>query len=391
MRVVLLNNLPTPYFLPLFRQLSVVSGWELVICFSTRWKSDLGWAEGSIRSDLPPGAIFLDQQDGAGRRGWERSLARALKLLCLLWREPPEYLICYGYSLLPQLTLLLWAIITRTPFAVIGDANVHCDKARGVRRRVKRFWLRLLTRRAAAVLTIGTANRQFWERYGARAERMFPVPFAVDNEAFAAGDSGRLAAAERERARLGLTDRVVFISVGRLVERKNVELLIRAIQRLEPAEPAALVIAGDGEERARLEALAAGDPRIRFLGAVKPPDLPLCYRLGDALILAAHDEPWGLVTNEAMASGLAVIGHRDCGSTIDLVSNDNGVILESFEIEELVDAMRRLISDRVGLEQMKRSSREKIGQWSVEAAVDGLICAVERTKRRPMESLRNNQ
>jgi hypothetical protein len=67
------------------------------------------------------------------------------------------------------------------------------------------------------------------------------------------------------------------------------------------------------------------------------------------------------------------------------------VILESFEIEELVDAMRRLISDRVGLEQMKRSSREKIGQWSVEAAVDGLICAVERTKRRPMESLRNNQ
>lgn len=391
MRVVLLNNLPAPYFLPLFRQLSVASGWELVICFSTRWKSDLGWAEGSIRNDLPPGAIFLDQQDGAGRRGWERSLARALKLLCLLWREPPDYLICYGYSLLPQLTLLLWAIITRTPFAVIGDANVHCDKAQGVRRRVKRFWLRLLTHRAAAVLTIGTANRQFWERYGAQAERMFPVPFTVDNEAFAAGASGRLVAAERERARLGLADRVVFISVGRLVERKNVELLIRAIQQLEPAEPAALVIAGDGEERPRLEALAAGDPRIRFLGAVKPPDLPLCYRLGDVLILAAHDEPWGLVTNEAMASGLAVIGHRYCGSTIDLVGNDNGVILESFEVEELVDAMRRLISDRVGLEQMKRSSREKIGQWSVEAAVDGLICAVERTKRRPMESLRNNQ
>jgi hypothetical protein len=110
-----------------------------------------------------------------------------MTMLRLLRRERPEYLICYGYSLVPQLTALLWAILTGTRFAVIGDANIHCDRTRGLKRLLKGVWLRVLTRQAAAILTIGKANRQFWEKYGAAEERMFPVPFAVDNESFPDG------------------------------------------------------------------------------------------------------------------------------------------------------------------------------------------------------------
>ncbi|MFM8395719.1 MAG: glycosyltransferase family 4 protein, partial [Acidobacteriota bacterium] len=375
--------LPAPYFLPIFRQLSVVSGWELVICFSTSWRPDLGWADGSLATELPHGATFLDQEGPDWLRGWGGSLSRSLTLLSLLRREQPDYVISYGYTLLPQLTLLLWAILTRTPFAIIGDANIHCDRARGMKRRLKEVWLRMVTGQAAAILTIGIANRQFWRKYGAREEQMFPVPFAVDNDAFMNGAAARQEATRRERERRGLAERVVFISVGRLIERKNVDLLIRAIQRLEPAAPAALVIAGNGEERTRLEALAAGDQRIHFLGGVAPTDLPSCYGLADVLILAARDEPWGLVTNEAMACGLAIIGHQDCGSTIDLVDEDNGTILRSFEVDELAEAMRWMINDPAAMERMKRNSQEKIGQWSVEAAVSGLINAVENSRRRP--------
>ena len=219
-------------------------------------------------------------------------------------------------------------------------------------------------------------------------EQMFLVPFAVDNDAFVSGAAARQEEARREREQRGLARRVVFISVGRLIERKNVDLLIQAIQRLEPTEPAALLIAGDGEERARLEALAAGDPRIHFLGGIKPADLPLCYGLADVLILAARDEPWGLVTNEAMACGLAIIGHKDCGSTIDLVDEENGAILQGFEVDELVESMRRMISDRATMERMKQNSRKKIDQWSVEAAVSGLINAVECTKRSTIRRLK---
>lgn len=391
MRVLLLNNLPAPYFMPVFRHLATTSGWELLICFSTRWRPDLGWAEGSIESTIPARTVYLEDDSKVGGRSGEptsqsgsgpASLRKVAVLLRLLWRERPDYLVCYGYTEASQLSLLLWALLRRIPFALIGDSNIHCDGARGMRRIMKRLWLRVLTARAAAILTIGTANRKFWEKYGARDQQMFLVPFAVDNQKFR-DRTGRLRELARERlARLGIEGRVIFISVGRLVERKNVELLIQAMRQLDPTEPAALLIAGDGERREELMAAAGGDARIVFLGNIRPDDLPVCYHMADALIIAARDEPWGLVTNEAMASGLAVIAHGECGSAVDLVCSKNGIILRSFEVEEVVGAMRRLIDNRTELERMKQNSQAKIIAWSVEAAATSLIAAVEQTARR---------
>ena len=378
MRVLLLNNLPAPYFLPVFRHLAVTTDWELLVCFASRWRSDLGWAKGSIETTIPARTVYLESDGGEG----SMRLAKGLALLRLLRRERPDYLVCYGYTQVPQLTLLVWALLTGTPFALIGDANIHCDRARGLKRMLKWLWLRLLTARAAAILTIGTASQRFWEKYGARSERTFAVPFAVDNRQFKEGSAQQRELAAEKLRQLGLEGRVVFISVGRLIERKNVELLIRAVRQLDPAEPAALLIAGDGEQRERLLTEAGGDPRIVFLGNIRPNDLPFCYSMADALILAARDEPWGLVTNEAMACGLAVIAHAECGSAIDLVCDRNGITLRSFNVEEVVAAMRRLIANPAELEQMKQYSRVKIDEWSVEAAAGGLIAAIERTSRR---------
>lgn len=391
MRVLLLNNLPAPYFLPVFRHLAIMSGWELLICFATRWRPDLGWSEGSVEATIPARTVYLDDNGKVGGGAGEAasasgsrlaSLRKVWVLLTLLWRERPDYLVCYGYTQAPQLLLLLWALLWGVPFALIGDANIHCDHARGMRRVLKWLWLRALTARAAAILTIGIANRQFWKKYGARDQQMFQVPFAVDNRKFNDNRAGLRELAREKLARLGLAERVVFISVGRLVERKNVELLIRAMRQLDPQEPAALLIVGDGEQRERLAAAAGGDARIVFLGNIRPDDLPICYHMADALILAARDEPWGLVTNEAMAAGLAVIAHAECGSAVDLVSSRNGIILRSFEVDEVVGAMRQLIGNRAELELMKQHSEAKIVEWSVEAAATCLIVAVERTVRR---------
>lgn len=397
MRVLLLNNLPAPYLIPLFRRLAEASGWQLTVCFATEWRPDLGWpdpgrTEHSLGAEIPARTIYLDRSDDqrTTRRGWlgghQRELASGWKLLEQLRREPPDYLICYGYTLLPQLTLLLWALITGTPFALIGDANIYCDRMhrrRNLRKRiVKTLWLRLLTWRAAAILTIGTANQLFWESYGAAAEKLFRVPFAVDNGYFMAAAESRREEARQMRAALGLAEKTVFISIGRLVERKNVDLLIRAVKDFSVDEPVALLIAGTGEEQLRLVDLAAGDPRIIFLGGIAPGELPLYYGLADVLILAARDEPWGLVTNEAMACGLAVIAHGECGAAVDLVSEENGVILESFAIDELAAAMRCLTGDERGRRERQRASREKIIDWNIEAAAEGFMAAVEATCQR---------
>jgi glycosyltransferase involved in cell wall biosynthesis len=404
MRILLLNNLPTPYFIPLFQRLAGLGLGELTICFAMDWKSDLGWEEGSVTAQIETRTVYLKSglksglasghaSSGNSLRQMASRASSALRMLKVLREERPDYVICYGYTLAPQLTLLLWALVRRIPFALIGDANIYCDKARGIRRILKRIWLRLLTWRAAAILTIGTASQLFWESYGAKAGKIFRVPFAVDNDHFARETEAQRLAAQRNLTRLGIDERVVFISVGRLIERKNIQLLIEALAIVNSApdgDQAALLIVGAGDELRALEDLAGGDPRIIFAGRVTPAELPRWYAMADVMILAAHDEPWGLVTNEAMASGLAIIAHRECGSTVDLVDEQNGIVLDGFGVEELAMAMRRMIRDEQHLRQRQESSRRKIADWTIEAAAAGVARAVRETCRenRPHQALK---
>src|SRR5262245_54534655 len=376
-RVLLLNNVPAPYFDPLFEKIGQESGWLLTVCYSSDWNKDVGWLESSTAESPSHRTIILDRRNPASKSNRLGSpAAAAVALLKVLSSEKPDYLICYGYTLAPQMTALLWAIMTATPFALIGDANRFNDSAAGVKRLIKTAWLKLLVGKAAALVAIGSANRMFWEFYGAREDKIFDAGFAVDNDFFANECRRRKEDAERLRAQLGLTGKTVFLFAGRLVRRKNVDLIIRAAQVLND-DRIAVVIAGSGAEREALERLAGSSKRIIFAGNVSPEELPLYYALSDALALPASQEPWGLVINEAMASGLAIIAHRHCGAAVDLVAEDNGVTLETLSVEELRDAMRSVAGDRARLNSMKSRSHEKIEGWSIQAAARGIIRAVE--------------
>jgi glycosyltransferase involved in cell wall biosynthesis len=380
-RVLLLNNVPAPYFDPLFEKLGEHPGWHLTVCYSSDWNEAVGWLGKSEAGRSSHDTVVLDASWPALKSRLGSPAAAAAVLMKLLMRDKPDYLICYGYTLMPQTTALLWSVATGTPFALIGDANYYCDATSGLKKPVKRFWLRSLARRAAALIAIGTANRLFWESYGAKAENIFDARFAVDNAAYSRALAGGEAEAAGLKSKLGLENKVVFLFVGRLVRRKNADLIIRAARMLND-DRVAVLIAGSGEERASLEALAGGDRRIVFAGNVPPGELPLYYAASDVLVLPAAQEPWGLVINEAMACGLAIIAHRHCGAAIDLVAPDNGVTLETFSELELARAMESVANDPPLLRSMQARSREKIEAWSIDAEADGIIRAVNQSGKR---------
>jgi len=375
-RVLLLNNVPAPYFDPLFERIGRESGWSLTVCYSSDWNKDVGWKKKAQSEEAAHRTIILDQRNPWMKSKLGSSFTAAIALAKNLMAERPDYLICYGYTLAPQMTALLWAMATGTPFAVIGDANYNTDMAKGLKRPAKRFWLRAVTKRAAALIAVGAANRMFWESYSARPEQLFEARFAVDNDYFARSSAARREDAGRWRERAGLSDKVVFLYVGRLIKRKNVDLIISAAKQIND-ERIAVVIAGDGEERSSLEALANGASRVTFVGGVAPDDLPLYYAAADALILPADQEPWGLVINEAMACGLAVIAHGDCGAAVDLVGPDVGVKLGTFSVHELAEAMRSVGGDDEKRRAMRQRALAKIQSWSIAAAAQGIIRAVE--------------
>lgn len=125
-----------------------------------------------------------------------------------------------------------------------------------------------------------------------------------------------------------------FLSVSRLVPYKRVDLLIAAAN----ANGLPLRIAGDGEDRRRLERLAG--PTVRFLGRVPDEDLPGLYRGASAFLFPAFEDA-GLVPMEAQACGVPVIAYGRGGVCDTVKDGVTGIFFREQSLASLLDAIER--------------------------------------------------
>ena len=163
-----------------------------------------------------------------------------------------------------------------------------------------------------------------------------------------------------------------FLFVGRLIERKGLDVLLQAFTRVDRSE---LWIAGDGPLREPVMAAAAQDERIRIFGHVGGQDLVDLYSQVDALVVPSLYEAWGLVVHEALANGLPVITTDQVAAADDLVDHGvNGFVVPAGSAEETADAMRKVAAWTP--EQQDRAlarSVETIAGCSIERSVGGFL------------------
>ena len=110
-----------------------------------------------------------------------------------------------------------------------------------------------------------------------------------------------------------------------------------------------------------------------FLGFQQQTELPRCYDLCDAFVLPSGSEAWGLVVNEVMCAGRAVIVSDMVGAAPDLVRpGENGAIFRTDDVDDLARAIRDVLADPERLAAMGRRSLDIIERWSFEEDVAGL-------------------
>jgi len=176
-------------------------------------------------------------------------------------------------------------------------------------RRVADPWVKTFMRTSDAWLVYGTRHAKDVVELGADRERVVMAPITP---------LGPDPAIQRPAARAGAGTRYLF--VGRLIERKGLDVLLDAFGRVGAGE---LWIAGDGPLRQMVDAAAAQDTRIRVIGHAAGNALAQAYREADVLVVPSLYEPWGLVVHEGLAYGLPVIATDQVGAADDLV--DPGV------------------------------------------------------------------
>ena len=294
-----------------------------------------------------------------------------------------DALIVHGYAHATEWLAFLSAGKNRTPILLRGESTLVGQRAPWVAA-AKRLALGALLRRIHGALAIGTLNRDFYRAYGVPEERIFWVPYAVDNDRFRADADRWQSSRAQLRQTLGLPPDVpVVLYVGKLIERKRPLDLLDAYARVAADHPAAVVFVGEGAERPRLDAAIArhGLSRISITGFVNQGEIARYYAAADALVLPSSHEPWGLVLNEGMCFGLPVVASDAVGAAPDLVrADDNGFVYPVGDVSALAHVLRRLLTDQALRARMGARSREIVAAFSYDVDVEGILAALHRVR-----------
>jgi phosphatidylinositol alpha-1,6-mannosyltransferase len=248
------------------------------------------------------------------------------------------------------------------PFDVIFCGHLHAVPLAAALKRLggAAMWLQLhgieawqapgrialwATDQADLVTAVSRHTRRLFLQWSRTApETVKVLPNTVD-ERFSPGQ-----APPEFLARHGLQGKRVLLTVSRLAaaERyKGHDRVIESLARLRISHPDLVyVVAGDGDDRPRLERLAAAQglaERVRFIGYIAETELPDLYRAADVFVMPSTGEGFGIVFLQAMASGIPVIGGDADGSRDPLRDGADGLLVAVGDTESLQHSIHELL------------------------------------------------
>jgi glycosyltransferase involved in cell wall biosynthesis len=386
-RIAVLNSHPIQYFAPLYAYLNALPDLDITALylsdFSIRGAKDADFGrEVKWDLDLLAGyrSMFLGNRahgrvpDGfwslIGPEVWSELRSRGYDVLWL-----------HGHNYAANLIALLAAKTAGMHILMRGETHLALPR-NSIKSMLRRPLMNQLYHLCDRVLAIGNANAAFYRAMGVCEQKIFLVPYSVDNDRFM--KAAKMTSGERTeaRARLGVqTNDPVILYAGKFTRRKRPLDLLRAVERLrkETTRSFAVVMAGSGELEHELRVFCAerSIDNVAFPGFVNQSDLPSLYGACDVFVLPSEHEPWGLAVNEAMCAGLPVVVSREVGCVPDLVVEGvNGFTPAAGDIDALAAALRTLIEDDATRRQQGRGSFDRITQWSYRECANGIRAAL---------------
>jgi glycosyltransferase involved in cell wall biosynthesis len=175
------------------------------------------------------------------------------------------------------------------------------------------------------------------------------------------------------RALLGIPeDAFVFVTIGRLIEQKGIDILIQAFSRGLPG--AHVLIVGQGPKEKELKNMVAQQglvDHVHFLGVRK--DIPDILATSDCFVLASRWEGLGIVVLEAMASKLPIIISNFKAGKDMIEHGVQGLVVECENQKALHDEMRRLMGDGSLQQRLADAAYKRVADFSIEHHVNKIL------------------
>jgi len=384
-RLLALGTHPVPYMAPIFRRMAKHPRLELEVAYCTLRGAERGY-DPEFGTEVEWDVPLLDGYEwklvpnkGSGTEGFWGLNNPGLKKII---REGNFDAV---FSFLGYARASFWiaqraAKQARAAFLFGADATT-LEPRDG---RVWKKWFKRITwphifRLADQVLVPSSGTRDLMRSLGIPEDRITLTPYSVDNDWWMAQASRVDRAAERRK--LGLREQeMAVLFCAKLQPWKRPMDLLKAFAKANVPE-SKLVFAGEGPERAELEAEAARvgiAGRVIFLGFVNQSLLPAVYTIADLMVLPSSYEPFAVVVNEAMCCGCPVMASDQVGAARDLilpVAPD--FVFPARNVDALAKKLDVAVKDRKRLAQLKEAAVLHITTWSPERNIEATIQAME--------------
>lgn len=217
-------------------------------------------------------------------------------------------------------------------------------------------------------LAIGNQNKNFYLKNNVKLSKIVKVPYCVDNNFFSYK--------KFNKKKINIIN---FLFAGKLTKKKGVDILLKAFQEIalnqKIKKKYSLTIVGNGDyyKTTKITVKKNNLNFIKILNFKTQKQIKNIYKKSDVLILPSRFEPWGLVINEAMNSGNAIICSDNVGSANDLVKNNvNGFIFKSESSNKLVGAIMKYIKQPDLINKHKQNGIKIINKFSFEICYKNL-------------------
>jgi glycosyltransferase involved in cell wall biosynthesis len=376
-KVMLITNMIGPYCTPLFNFIFEKSEFDFIVVALTEREKGREWEFNGdkikFHYQILPGKQWYfcsKNREVASPNHFNKNVFKTLR------QYNPDVVLTTGYDAIAYWQAFLYCKFANKKYILWnGTTLLSTHGMKGLR------WLlkTIIVRKADKYLAYGSKAKEYLEYFGADSGDINITMNTVDMEYF------RDRVFEYRSADNFLKERkkypkILLLSVCRLVKAKGIDLILQTLAVLNNPD-IGFVIVGNGPEKEYLQEFCSknGLKNIFFEGFCQQNELPKYYALADIFVLPTLNEVWGLVVNEALASGLYVFCSKYSGAAYDLITKGiNGELFDPHKGEDILAFIKQIEKNfETILTKRKDISEHACREFSIAKSGESFLCTVD--------------
>ena len=359
-RVAIITNIPAPYRVDFFEYLQKnYLNYQFTIIYSSRNEDNRNW---KIEQEKMGNSVFLESRTIKIKKRYDNyylhiptGVAKTLKQI------KPDVVVGSEYN--PTIIQALqYCKKYKIPFVSWTDGTLFSERNRNF---IQKFLRRYVITRANAYIASSSKSKEAQIYYGAKKEKCHISYLTVDVEKYIQKPQGQ--------------GKGKILCVGSLIERKGVDLLLKALAKTNCEY--SLYLAGAGPEkdnlRTQAEDLQISD-KVHFLGQLNREELLKHYAESDLFVLPTREDCFALVILEAICAGLPIVCSRYADGAYDLIEEGkNGYIIDPYNEEKFAACIEKLLENSELRKEMQQHSDKIIEKFRFSNIAKGYMEAIE--------------